>query len=760
MNLVILIPCLALAVFASSLHAKDRVLLDFNIKTPPPADWTLEGYAFGTHTPVPKERQKQALGTRNQGYAQDGCMTSPEFTIESDYLEIDCAGTYHPTKVAVVLMVDGREVRSCSPEPGYGFLGAKLPKIRFYQAPDPGKYFFDVRNLRGRRAVLEVRDQHYDGLFFHVKITATDQGPANGQGIITKAANWVEDHFQTKIEGGFLLVPVGPLAGTPLQKVTVEIDEEEKLAVHLPVAFGDIETVGYQAVYDLTPYRGRALKVAYHRFGTSGPAKFLTQRDIPGRDVSDHKPAFHVYNRIGMLNDPNGLVYYNDEWHLFHQFNYNVSHLDWKHYVSKDLMHWEERPIALFHDAFGSMHSGSAAVDVLNTSGWGSKNEPPLILAYTASSGTGGKNDMIQAQCLAYSTDGGLNFIKYENNPVLGGKQRIIKSRPKDSHARDPKIFWFSPTKGRDANGEDGHWVMILFERTGHTIYTSTDIKEWTQTGSIKGFHECPELFPLAVDGDPKDVRWIMYGAAGRYHIGSFDGSAFVPETQKQIPMFWDGSCYAAQTFNNTSPGPGGQPRRVQVAWQGGRLGQISLANELTLRTTPLGLRVCMLPVKEIENLYTRSEKADGLVLEPGAANPLADLEGGLYDVDIEADLSEAERLVLRVRGESIVVQADETGLSLGKTMKIPGTRKLHLHVVVDNTSQDVYFGRHGLYYSPRTTTSHPDKSIQLEVEGGTVTFSKLRVHQLKSIWRKPGKRKNESSNKSMQATPQGVPDG
>ena len=150
--------------------AGDRVLLDFNMKTPPPADWAVEGYAFGTHKPIPKERQKQALGTRNQRYVQKGSITSPEFMIESDYLKIDCAGTYHPTEVAVVLMVDGKELRTCSPEPGYGFLGAKLPTPRMFLPPDPVNYLFDVRNLRGKQAVLEVRDQHYDGLFFGVKV--------------------------------------------------------------------------------------------------------------------------------------------------------------------------------------------------------------------------------------------------------------------------------------------------------------------------------------------------------------------------------------------------------------------------------------------------------------------------------------------------------------------------------------------------------------------------------------------------------------
>ena len=250
---------LVAGLLASSLHAEERVLLDFNMQTLPPADWTMEGYAFGTRNPIPNERQKQALATRNQRYVQKGSMTSPGFTIESDYLKIDCAGTYHPTELAVVLMVDGKDQRSCSPEPGYGFLGAKLPSPRMFIAPDPGVCFFDVRNLRGKQAVLEVRDQHYDGLFFDVKITATDRGPDKKEKLITEAVDWVGEQFETKIKGDYLLVPVGPLAGTPLQMVTVEIEGEQKLSVNLPLAFGDIKTSGYEAVYDLTHYQGKPL---------------------------------------------------------------------------------------------------------------------------------------------------------------------------------------------------------------------------------------------------------------------------------------------------------------------------------------------------------------------------------------------------------------------------------------------------------------------------------------------------------------------
>jgi len=275
---------------------------------------------------------------------------------------------------------------------------------------------------------------------------------------------------------------------------------------------------------------------------------------------------------------------------------------------------------------------------------------------------------------------------------------------------------------------------MVLFEQRGHTIYTSPDLKEWTKTGAIKGFHECPELFPLAVDGDPENVKWVMYGAKGRYHIGSFNGKAFKPETKKQTDMYYGDKCYASQTFNNTKKGPDGQPRRIQTSWQGGRFGQLSLPVELTLKTTPLGERICMLPSPEITNLYTDSVKLDGLTINPGMANPLAGQKSGLYDIEIEADLSEASQLELNVRGNKIVIASHKNGLRLGK-MIIPGSKKLFLRIVVDHTSQDIFFGEHGAFYSPRMIRPTSDKTLSIATKGGSVTFSKLRVHQLKPIW-------------------------
>jgi sucrose-6-phosphate hydrolase SacC (GH32 family) len=274
---------------------------------------------------------------------------------------------------------------------------------------------------------------------------------------------------------------------------------------------------------------------------------------------------------------------------------------------------------------------------------------------------------------------------------------------------------------------------MVLFEGSGLNIYTSNNLRVWDKHGSIPGFHECPELFPLAADGGPDNVRWIMYGGSGHYHIGTFDGTTFKPETKEKIPMYHDGRCYAAQTFNNTEPGFGGQPRRIQIGWQGGRLGQLSTPTELTLRTTSLGLRVCKEPVREIAKLRTRTETLDGTELTPGDANPLAGLKDGLYDLELEADLSQADRLVLDIRGVKLTVEASADGLELGG-MKIPGSRKLSLRLIVDNTSLDVYFGEHGVFYSPKMIKS-TSKSISIETIGGPVPFTTLQAHELKGIW-------------------------
>jgi len=713
-----------------------KVLLDFNQAQLLPEDWNIEGYAFGTRTPDPRKRQRAAMPSANQRQYQSGKMTSSEFVIEDNFLQVDCAGIYHPTLCTIRLVVDGEDVRACSPNQG----------VAFNKAGIIGKYWFDLRPLKGKKARIEIRDNHFNGWIEKVKIVSTSSEPHVGAHLITTIPRWLPDHYETTIKGDYLLLPVGPAVNTPLQEVTIGIDGREKLVADFPLAFGSIPVEGYLPVYDLTGHQGKNLKVSYHSFSgydpSREPTKFLVQRELPGRVIADDRPAFHIHCRIGQLNDPNGLCYLNGVYHLFHQYTYNIRAKSWAHYVSTDLMHWQERPTALFQDELGSMHSGSAAIDVMNTSGWQKGDIPPVIAAFTGSRGMGG-TDKIQMQGIAYSTDGGKTFTKYQGNPVVGRSQVFVKG---SDQARDPKIFWYSPTQGlKNPYAKDGYWVMVLFEGTSHAIYTSKDIKTWERQGSVEGFHECPELFPLAIapsspgdsdakGHDPNNVRWVMYGANGEYHIGRFDGNTYKPETDKKIKMNYGRPFYAAQTFNNTPMGPDGQPRRIQVGWQGS---QISIPTELTLKKTPLGLRVCMLPVREISYLYTRSENLDGITLVPDSANPLAMFNSGLYDIDLVADLSTAKQLELDIRSHKLVYDVESSTLTFLKSkLSLPVAKKLTLRILVDNLSTDIFAGKDGLFHIPNMVPGgQTSKALGVVVKNGTVTFEKLRVHELKSIW-------------------------
>ena len=684
--------------------ADDIVIADFN-SAPLPAGWKVEGFAFGSRT-AGAGRQQAAIATANQRQYQTGKLTSPEFSVERDYIVMRLAGTYHPGKCCVALVVDGRDVRRVSPGE---FAKRSLPSM-------------DVREFRGKRAHLEVRDDHFNGWVELGLVSATDKRTPNAQREIPA---WEPDAFEAKIDQPYLLLPLDDSA-SPVQTVTIEIDGQERLSVDMPLAMSDAEN--YQPVYDLTGCQGRTLRVSYHKTAGSRTAELIhLAPEVPKHETADDKPAFHVHCRFGKLNDPNGLVYHDGKYHLFHQYAYGLRGKHWSHYESTDLMHWQERPIGLFPDETGSMHSGSAAVDWHNSGGFQTGDTPTIVAAFTGSRGLGGP-DKIQVQGIAYSTDGARTFTKYQGNPILGEDR--LKSHATD-HSRDPKIFWYSPTRGMDPRADDGHWVMVLFEDDGHSTFTSNDLKQWHEQGGIEGFHECPELFPLAVDGNTADVRWVMYGANGEYHIGSFDGKTFKADTQQKIRFNHGARHYAAQTFSDT---PGRPPRRIQVGWQAD---QISTPVELSLRTTPLGLRLCSLPVREIENLYTKSTSLDGQELTEGDANPLAQFTGGLYDIDLNAQVGNAKQIDFTICGKSIRYDVGNSKLTCGKhTVTLPATDgRLKLRILIDNCSIDIFAGADGLFYMPIYLGPLESKTIGLSLTGGPIQLNRLSVNQLKSIW-------------------------
>lgn len=235
-----------------------------------------------------------------------------------------------------------------------------------------------------------------------------------------------------------------------------------------------------------------------------------------------YRPQFHYSPAQNWMNDPNGLVYYNGQYHLFYQYNPSGStwgNMSWGHAVSPDLTHWTELPVAIPQDDADMIFSGSAVVDTNNTAGFGSPGNPALVAIYTAANKTTGN----QSQALAYSTDGGQTFTKYAGNPVLD-----IGS----NNFRDPKVFWYAP---------GNEWIMAAALSDQHkvTFYSSPDLKQWTHlndfgsAGATGGPWECPDLFPLPDPADPSKEKWVLVvnlnpggiagGSGAQYFTGSFD---------------------------------------------------------------------------------------------------------------------------------------------------------------------------------------------------------------------------------------------
>lgn len=262
-----------------------------------------------------------------------------------------------------------------------------------------------------------------------------------------------------------------------------------------------------------------------------------------------YRPSYHFTPLYGWMNDPNGMVYKDGEYHLYFQYNPYGSkwgNMHWGHAVSKDLVHWEHLDPAIARDPVGHIFSGSSVVDKKNTAGFG---KDAIIAIYTNNS-----VNHDEVQCIAYSNDNGRTFTKYEGNPVLTPFDGL-----KDF--RDPKVFWYE--KGKC-------WYMIVSADKETRFYKSKNLKKWTYVSAFgKGMgqqpcqYECPDFFQLPVNGDKKKMKWVMTmninpgcwfgGSATEYFVGDFDGKKFTcPDAHDVKWLDWGKDHYATVTFSNT----------------------------------------------------------------------------------------------------------------------------------------------------------------------------------------------------------------
>lgn len=400
-------------------------------------------------------------------------------------------------------------------------------------------------------------------------------------------------------------------------------------------------------------------------------------------DLEALRPRFHFTPKQNFMNDPNGLVFYKGEYHLFYQYNplgQVWGHMSWGHAVSADMLRWEELPVALREENGIMIFSGSAVVDARNSSGLcrPAGDDPSCLVAiYT------GHTESLQTQNLAYSNDRGRTWTKYAGNPVIDLGLAGF---------RDPKVFWHEPTK---------RWILVsvLADQQKVRLFASRNLKQWDTlsdfgpAGATGGAWECPDLFPLAVDGNPGDVRWVLDvdinpggrvgGSAGQYFIGAFDGTKFVNDNRGDQTLWVDygKDFYASISFSDIPPSDG---RRIWMGWISNWLyaneeptvtwrGAQSIPREVRLRRLPEGVRLVQTPVAEVTSLRAGREPTlliDGAVLPESAEIEFAVPQGHWREAGLRLSNTQGEEVVVGVRSDPLEIFVDRSKARSGPSHK------------------------------------------------------------------------------------------
>ncbi|MHC4084761.1 MAG: sialate O-acetylesterase [Planctomycetota bacterium] len=666
--------------------------------------WKVTGNAFGD-APVKGSQAKRhtVSGFKGKGLVDTyvdpdgnfnddntGTLTSPEFTIERDYITFLIGGGAH-NKTCMQLLVADKIVASSS-----GENDEKLVQR-----------YFGVAKHKGKAAILRIVDDQKGG-WAHInvdQIVQSNQKP--------KMPNFLSGQTkEMKLARKYILFPIQN--GSRKARIDVSIDGRDVRQFDAEIALSK-DKVSFWAFLDITAFKGKVAILKVNGVTREGMEMIVQSDKIPeaGDFYSEPlRPQFHFSQKIGWNNDGNGMLYYDGEWHLYFQHNpygWKWGNMHWGHAVSKDLVHWEQLPIAIYNKRRGDWaFSGGGVVDENNSAGWQTGTEKVLIASWT-STGRG--------ECIAYSNDRGRTFTEYEGNPVI------------KHSGRDPKIIWYEPGK---------HWVLVVYDHYEDApyiaFYNSTNLKDWQFQSRLKGYYECPELFELPVDGDTHNTRWVVFAADARYAIGRFDGKTFTPDHEGKQRLHY-GNYYASQLFSNTPDG-----RRIQVGWaqiamHGMPFNQtFSFPHRLTLRTTDDGIRMFAEPVKEIQKIYKKKQTAKNKKLTDGKPARL-DVSGDIFDVTATFAQEDAKVLGLDIGGNRIEYNAAEGRLQDAPLKPVDG--KVTIRVLIDRPMMEI-IGNHGRVYITRPRQKKGDvKTVEAFAVGGTARLVKIEVNQLESIWKK-----------------------
>jgi fructan beta-fructosidase len=475
------------------------------------------------------------------------------------------------------------------------------------------------------------------------------------------------------------------------------------------------------------------------------------------------RPQFHFTSRMGWLNDPNGMVYYDGEWHMYfqHYAKGNASgNKSWGNAKSIDLMRWKQFPHAINpypkvdgSDGVHAIWSGSAVVDLHDSLGKQQGDTKTLFALYSAT-----HSKFFQGG--AYSTDRGRTWTK-----INGGKPVIPHQEGFDKGQRDPRLFYYAPEKCYYTI------MMIGGPERKVRLWKSTNLLDWEQVFDIPGkAAECIDMYEVSVDGDPHRKKWVIADAGTHYEVGEFDGKSWKGYGEKdaqgkRLRFDYGDAYYAAQVFNQ---GPDG--RVVHIGWlQSKQAGyrpfldagmpftqQMSIPAEITLRDTPEGIRMYRNPVREIETLYRETHPFEKL--SAGNLNTrLKDIRAELVDLTLRAE--SGKDFTLNIRGLKIDYLAGSNAFRVENRARVEGIRqawnkehpfrdngirmipappvdgRVTLRALVDRASLELFVNDGAAAASFVMVPDADNRTIAIEGHDD-LTIESMVVNELNSIWK------------------------
>ena len=520
-------------------------------------------------------------------------------------------------------------------------------------------------------------------------------------------------------------------------KIYIEVDGEMFFSVY-DALFAKSDPDFWTPI-DLSLIQGKQIKVRVEGPHAEGIKLVMISDAIlakyplyqePGR------PQVHFSPIRGWLNDPSGMVYFKGKWHLGYA-NTRFSNVmagpnnSWGHAVSTDLLHWEEQP--LFLRPIREKHSfwtGGTAIDVANTTGLGTPDDPALVIA--ANNGSSAPNEF--TQCIFVSTD---EMMTATMDPEMMYKPLPKEDNRRGGGTRDPMIIWYEP---------DQKWVMILHNeeiegQSDFVFFESRDLKNWKETSVLRDMYECPNLFELPVDGNSNNKRWVIWGAQTDYRIGFFDGETFTPDpdnpdkyrSHHALDTTQDFS--ASQVFANAPEG-----RIIQIGWAhvcdyNAEFSQMaSFPLDLSLRTTDEGIRLFAAFIPELSHLRKEGQVERNLVVKPGVSFTGGDISQPT-EIILEFEPGTTQRLTIRGVELDITWDANE-GLSTGlDTVPLKPDGVIRIHILLDIPSTEITCSSgHYLLQGRDYRALKPGSRLEISAQGGDVTFRRLEIFPLRSI--------------------------